>query len=77
MKSERRQVGGRYLARARGAFSRPDVRPSRKVAPMANPEPDGATQASWARRGRKEFPLLPPVAAATIQGPVFEGAGRG
>jgi hypothetical protein len=44
---------------------------------MANPEPDGATQASWALRGRKEFPLLPPVAAATIQGPVFEGAGRG
>jgi hypothetical protein len=76
MKSERRQVGGRYLARARGAFSRPDVRPRRKVVPMANPEPDGAPQASWALRARK-FPLLPPVAAATIQGPVFEGAGRG
>ena len=56
MKSERRQVGGRYLARARGAFRRRDVRPSRKVVPMANPEPDGATQASWARRARKELP---------------------
>lgn len=44
---------------------------------MANPEPDGATQASWALRARKEFPLLPPVAPATIQGPVLEGAGRG
>ena len=77
MKSERRQVGGRYLARARGAFSRPDVRPRRKMVPMANPDPDGATRASWALRARKEFPLLPPVTAATIQGPVFEGAGRG
>jgi hypothetical protein len=28
MKSERRQIGGRYLARARGAFRRPDVRAS-------------------------------------------------
>jgi len=73
----RRQVGARHIARARGAFRGGDVRPSRKVARMANPEPDGATQASWALRGRKEFPLLPPVAAATIQGPVFEGAGRG
>ncbi len=28
MKSERRQIGGRYLARARGAFRRPDVQAS-------------------------------------------------
>ena len=73
----RRQVGARHIARARGAFRGGDVRPSRKVVPMANPDPDGATRASWALRVRKEFPLLPPVAAATIQGPVFEGAGRG
>ena len=73
----RRQVGARHIARARGAFRGGDVRPSPKVEPVANPEPDGATQASWARRARKEFPLLPPVAAATIQGPVFEGASRG
>ncbi len=73
----RRQVGARHIARARGAFRGGDVRLSPKVEPVANPEPDGATQASWARRARKGLPPLPPVAAATIQGPVFEGAGRG
>jgi hypothetical protein len=41
MKSERRQVGGRYLARARGAFSRPDVRPRK---------PGGATGQPGAER---------------------------
>jgi len=42
MKSERRQIGGRYLARARGAFRRRDVRSSRLG------EPSG--QRSGARR---------------------------
>jgi len=41
MKSERRQIGGRYLARARGAFRRRDVRPG---------EPGGATGQPEAKR---------------------------
>jgi hypothetical protein len=38
MKSERRQIGGRYLARARGAFRRRDVRPSQPGGVMGHPE---------------------------------------
>jgi len=72
----RRQVGARHIARARGAFRGGDVCPSRKVEPFPSPAPDGATQASWARRARKGLPPLSPVAAATIQGPVFEGGPR-
>ena len=47
----KRQIGGRYLARARGAFHGGWARPRRQVAPVANPEADGATRATWARKG--------------------------
>ena len=38
MKSERRQVGGRYLARARGAFRRRDLRPGLRAKRNINTE---------------------------------------
>jgi hypothetical protein len=49
MKSQRRQVGGRYLARARGAFRGGQARPWRRVGVPANPEPDGATRGTGAQ----------------------------
>lgn len=41
MKSERRQVGGRYLARARGAFRRRDLRPGLPDRSMGQPGVEG------------------------------------
>jgi hypothetical protein len=64
MKSQRRQIGGRYLARARGAFSGGWARPRRRMGHTANPEPDGATRAAGARTvagsrvNRGEHPTL-------------------
>jgi hypothetical protein len=51
MKSQRRQVGGRYLARARGAFRGGQARPRRQVGVPANPEPGAATRGTGARNG--------------------------
>jgi hypothetical protein len=47
----KRQIGGRYLARARGAFRGGQARLRRPVDQPANPEADGATRATWARKG--------------------------
>jgi len=66
MKSDRRQIGARHIARARGAFRRADVRPSRKVVPMADSEPDGATQGACAPTSRTGLPVLPPLACPGI-----------
>jgi hypothetical protein len=51
MKSQRRQIGGRYLARARGAFRGGQARPRRWVGQPADPEPNGATRGTGARKG--------------------------
>lgn len=66
MKSDRRQIGARHIARARGAFRRAEVRPARKVLAMANPEPDGATQGACAPTPRTRLPVLPPLACPGI-----------
>ena len=64
MKSQRRQVGGRFLARERGAFRDGQARPRRRVGQPANPEPDGATRGAGARTvagsrvSRGEHPTL-------------------
>jgi hypothetical protein len=47
----RRQIGARHIAWVRGAFRGGWARPRRQVAPVANPEADGATRATWARKG--------------------------
>jgi hypothetical protein len=49
MKSQRRQIGGRFLARERGAFCGGQARLRRRVGLPANPEPDGATRGTGAR----------------------------
>jgi hypothetical protein len=41
MKSERRQIGGRYLARARGAFRRRDLRPNPPAGAVGQPGAEG------------------------------------
>lgn len=47
----RRQIGARHVARMRGAFRGGQARPKNPVDQPANPEPDGATRATWARTG--------------------------
>ena len=47
----KRQIGGRYLARERGAFRGGQARLRQPVDQPANPEADGATRATWARKG--------------------------
>jgi hypothetical protein len=46
-----RQIGGRYLARVRGAFRGGQARLKRAADEPANPEPDGATRGTTARTG--------------------------
>jgi len=48
MKNDRRQIGARHIARARGAFRGQHVRPVKKVKVMTKPEGVGATQAACA-----------------------------
>ena len=47
----RRQIGARHIAWVRGAFRGGWARPGRRVGQPANPEADGATRATWARKG--------------------------
>ncbi len=47
----RRQIGGRYLARVRGAFRGGQARPRQPVDQPDNPETDGATRATRVRPG--------------------------
>jgi hypothetical protein len=51
MKSQRRQVGGRYLARERGAFRGGQARRRQPVGHSANLEPDRATRATRVPKG--------------------------
>jgi len=77
MKSERRQVGGRYLAKARGAFLSHDVRSPRKVVPdqtKARRRDTGGVCANAANRASG-----PPATGlpGDFQGPVWRCGGRG
>lgn len=47
----KRQIGGRYLARVRGTFRGGQARLRHPVDQQANPEADGATRGTWARKG--------------------------
>ena len=47
----RRQIGARHIAWVRGAFRGGWACPRRQVAPVANPEADGATRATRTRTG--------------------------
>ena len=59
MKSQRRLVGGRYLARVRGAFRGGEARLRQPVGHSANPEADRATRAcAGAKDG--QFGCQPP-----------------
>ena len=48
---DRRQIGGRYLARIRGAFCGSQARRRLPVDQPADPEADDATGAIWVRKG--------------------------
>ena len=57
MKSQRRQVGGRYLARVRDAFRGGQARLRQPVGHPANLEADGATRThGGAKRGQPAAP---------------------
>jgi hypothetical protein len=47
----KRQIGGRYLARSRGAFRGGQARLRQPVDQPANPEADGATRATRVPKG--------------------------
>ena len=48
---DRRQIGARHIARARGAFAGGTALPVKPVGQPASPERNGATQADTARTG--------------------------
>ena len=75
MKSERRQIGGRFLARARGAFSRRDVRRRKPGVPTGPAEATRRDTGPMGANGAARNSLA--ALLAGFQGPVFGPASRG
>lgn len=75
VKSERRQVGGRYIARARGAFRRRDVRTRKPGVPTGPPEATRRDVDQTGANGAARNSLAALLAA--FQGPDFGPARRG